>query len=267
MSDPNPRRETLRQAIADLNWLVTIPHTLEHAIGVARETEAEERGLGRSGGAGRGAKGGHSDPTGDRALDTTAQDSAEVTRTLDAALSLVVEAAAELDREVAGVMGRGPVNPTHPMQDRHHLLNVAVNRCHRALDDLDAVARMAAEQGQGAWLNGVDFTIRTRLAETAAWMRAKCEIILGRSPSKAPAVQRKRNLCEGCQSDGYENAPTGSRKSCDRCIAFRKEHKVEPTKAVRRWWDEHPRTDTPPRLVIEAKAAAKDRRKRGSMAS
>ena len=97
-----------------------------------------------------------------------------------------------------------------------------------------------------------------RIAENAAWLRAKGEAIWDATHGdrQPVAVQRDRITCAICTPLGRDVEPERGDR-CNRCKDFMRANKgLRPTAKIARWWEDHPRTETPPRLILEAKAEA-----------
>lgn len=270
--------QALAAAIDHLEWF-KIPHTLDRVIGLHAEAIANQtmryrhgvsndeivEALKASGTGGRGGKGGHSDPTPDAALrgEPDAIDDTDGTLgAIDATLSLLEDAARRLDHLGADACGQVRWHPPRATGGRQGRLSVVVSRMHHAKPMLDAAARQDEAEA--------DELVRTHIAESAAWLHEKCTEIWRASRGEAMpvAVQRERILCDTCTEHGRDEIPKRGTR-CDRCKEFIRTNKgLRPTVKIVRWWIDHPRTETPPRLILEARAelaeAKRKERKRGA---
>lgn len=245
----NPLSQYLAEATAYLTWLTTVPHTIDHVIVVAKENEQRARRAAAQagGGSGGGPKAsGHSDPTGDRAVAGIVESSAETTRSIDAALALIGEASTELDDLHAEATGQHQWRPPVPW-NRAGILALAITR----LQGVDLTVITSPD---------LDHLVRTRLADTASWLRAKAEAILEDAPEsdRSQPVQRTIVACRIC-GPWRSGSIAGTTGLCDQCKDFRYHHKCEPTEPIVRRW-ENGRGATPG-MIAEAKAPKRKGRK------
>lgn len=269
---------SLAAAIGHLEWFA-IPHTVDQIIGLYSEALAGQtmryrhgvsndellEAIRASGSSTPGGKGGHSDPTADAALrgQPDAIDDADGTLgAIDACLALLEDAARRLDHLGADSCSQVRWHPPQAAGGRQGRLSVVIARLHHATPTLDAAAQLDPDL--------VDELVRTHIAESAAWLHEKCTEIWRASRGEAMpvAVQRERILCDTCTEHGRDETPKRGTR-CDRCKNFIRTNKgLRPTAKIVRWWMDHPRTDTPPRLILEARAdlaeAKRKERKRGA---
>ena len=255
-------RQRLTAAIEHVEWLIAPPHALHSVIGIYAEVLAgktmhfrhgatpEEmaaaisRRLDATGGHG---KGGHSDPTFDAAFGHTpeADDGDETVRQMRTAETDLVE----LTYELAGRLGASTATSHRGL----HAVSLIAHRCLERLDDDPTVASIVSD-----------------IADTSAWLHEKALWIWQAAKGEALPVTDtsvRRKTCVVCTPLGRDVVPERGDR-CGRCQGFIRENKgLRPTAKIARWWEDHPRTATPPRLIAEARfeeaqAKREDRAKR-----
>lgn len=257
-------------ATADLSWCASIPHTVDQVLGIHLERNGGRRmphgmtndailsRLTSSTNAAGFGKGGHSDPTADAALAGEAPID-ETVETVTAAIGTLLDVCGDLGDSCARALGRSPWRPQAPTQT----LSDKVRRCyamlHRTAPLLDqaitAMGRDATEVDHIAWLCSV-------AAETAAWLRTKCEgIWLGSHGDRLPvAVQRPVLECSHC-SQWRSGTLAASAGYCGQCARAKSEHGCLPSEAIVRRWDRGQQASTGE--WAEAKAVTRGRRRAG----
>ena len=231
----------LRGSIACLDWLNTIPHTIDQVIGLhAEATRNQPRKL-RHGmtndeiiasisGGGGGGSSGHADPTAMAALwgEPDAVDDLDL-GAIDAALELCWETAVELDH--AGALACD-LNPWNPLRQRGRAGTVQgiLAHLHHAIPNLAA----AEEVDPGH----VRFLVVTSLDETAAWLKRKAEgIWKGSRGQFAPAaVQRAIVECTNC-SDWRSHTIAVRKGLCEQCAGYQDTYKGLPDEQITRALD------------------------------
>ena len=106
------------------------------------------------------------------------------------------------------------------------------------------------------------------LARQAAHLASQCRAILASAVKERPQVTQPRLVeCRAhrawAKSTGKQGRQPLAAKHglCERCATFRHHHKVDPTPAILTRWDAG-QNATPPGLVLEAKAAARTRKRK-----
>lgn len=246
----------LRGSIASLDWLNTIPHTIDQVIGLhAEATRNAPRKL-RHGltndeiiasisGGGGGGSSGHADPTATAALwgEPDAVDDLDL-QAIDSALELCWETAVELDHAGAKACDLNPWNPIR-QRGRAGTVQGTLAHLHHATPNLAA----AEEVDPGH----VRFLVVTVLDDSASWLHRKAEgIWKGSRGHLAPAaVQRAIVECSNCSP--WRKSTIAWRKGlCKQCADFQDDHKCRPTEAIVRRW-EYGQGATPSQ-ILEAKA-------------
>lgn len=253
-------RQRLTAAIAHVEWLIAPPHALHSVIGIYAEMLAGKSMRFRHGassteilqalaanGIGGHAKGGHSDPTARAALarEPEADDGNETIRRMRTAETDLIE----LTYELAGRLGASTTTSHRGL----HAVSLIAHRCLERLDDDPTVASIVSD-----------------IADTAAWLHEKALWIWQAARGEALPVADtsvKRKTCVVCTPLGRDVVPERGDR-CARCKDFIRENKgLRPTAKIARWWEDHPRTATPPRLIAEARfeeaqAKREDRAKR-----
>jgi hypothetical protein len=255
----------LRGSIASLDWLNTIPHTIDQVIGLhAEATRNAPRKL-RHGltndeiiasisGGGGGGSSGHADPTAMAALwgEPDAVDDLDL-QAIDSALELCWETAVELDHAGATACDLNPWNPIR-QRGRAGTVQGTLAHLHHAIPNLAAAEE--ADPGH------VRFLVVTSLDETAAWLKRKAEAIwrASRGETEPAAVQRTLVDCSNC--GGWRTGTIAVRKGlCEQCARFQDAYKFPPNEAITRAWD-YGRERLTPAMIAEAKADAAGRRKK-----
>ncbi len=264
--------QAVATATADLDWF-KIPHDLDRVLGIYAESLGEGRALSkrtltndeclraiaaRIGG----RAGGHADPTPQQALagEPDSYDDADGTvGAIDACLVQMHHAAQELADLVADATGTARWTPRPAGPRRQDRLAVVSSLLARLAPNLaDALER--TDQ-----LAEMDELARHAIAESAAWLRTKGEDIwqASRGEHRPVVVQRAIVECRHCSPWRKDTIAT-SKGLCQQCADFERNHGkgVLPVEAtVRRW--EYGKGATPAQ-VIEAKALAKGRARKGA---
>lgn len=256
----------LTAAISDLNWCLTIPHTLDRIIGLwAEHQDRNGRPLAKSrltndelverisSGQGSG-KGGHSDPTGNAAVlgaPDLGDDADETISRLTVATLTIWDAT----RDLTATLGH-TVTLTPPK--RHDRIQATVAQLHRLdVTDADLDALTPDERDHAHWL------IADPIAATASWLHTKAESLWletrGERQQVAPEVGRKMRPCACCTPYGYTEYAVDGSDLCERCDAFRRTYKCKPTRAILQQLVDYGRKRLSTKLIEEAKAAAKVR--------
>lgn len=260
------RSAALAAAIDDLSWCVQIPHTIDQVIGIHAErlvgrlafrhgstpdemAAAITRRLDATGGHG---KGGHSDPTANAALGHTppaVDDADETLRSIDVAIGDLEGASQVLI--LACCPGLAPMAASEPTRTAR--LAVVVSRLERARMAIDATA--ATRDGEAL----LDELLRIRIAETAAWLRAKAEGIWRASKGESLQVAEQKPIvpCRVCAPFHAPHATPpaalpGANGRCERCDNFHRNHGCERTEAI--WKRNEYGLGATPGQIHEAKA-------------
>ena len=255
----------LRGAISSLDWLNTIPHTIDQVIGLhAEATRNAPRKLRHgmtndeiiasiSGGSGGGSSSGHADPTANAALhgEPDAVDDLDL-GAIDAALELCYGTAVELDHAGARASDLNPWNPIR-QRGRAGTVQGALAHLHHATPNLEAAEE--ADPGH------IRFLVVTSLDETAAWLQGKAEAIWkgSRGHIEPAAVQRTIVDCTNC-GDWRKGTIAVRKGLCEQCARYQDDYKHLPNEAITRAWD-YGRQRLTPAMIAEAKAEQTSRRK------
>jgi len=262
------RSEAITAALESLNWF-KIPHTVDSVIGVYAEatrestrrlpygaspTELADVLRSTEGAAGYG-KGGHSDPTAHAALmgEPDAVDPDETLPQIDHALGMILAGATEADHLITDALGRERWNPAPSGLGRQGMVMDAVSRIEHLRPNLET-----ALLAPGVDVAHIDGLVRIDVAETAAWLHTKCVNIwtASRGDHRPAEQSRKLEQCKVC-SPWRRNTIAGPSGLCDQCKDFRYHHKGPPTEAIVRRWEATGSNQTPPGMIIEAKAASR----------
>lgn len=265
-------------ALTALQWF-KIPRTLDHIAAVYAEDASRQTGVqyrhnasvpellqamryrddSRSGGSG------YSDPTGDAAVAgwndedgrTIGGKVGETLLKLTTVPEAIHEHAAELGDLCADLCGMDRRRTNLDVPDRQQHLASAEAWLYWMRPHLEP-AIAAADPDQEAH---AEFLLRF-VADEAEWLQAKCEVIWRghRGETAIVAEQKPIRPCENCGKWRTGNTAQTTTGLCNTCDRFQDNHGALPTEACYRWW-EHSR-GTPPRLVIEAKALGKTKRRK-----
>lgn len=251
--------ESLARSIGHLDWF-KIPHTLDQVIGVYAEATSELAGttartrtndqmvdgIKASAAEGRGAKGGHSDPTPAAALrgEPDAVDDDVTVGSIDAALDLLSESVLE----VATALGIR-VPPPGRLGRQSRITDASTN-LHRITPDLHVVDHQLDAKH-------LDFVIRTAIGETAEWLHVKAEAIWDAAKADArPAQTRTHAECSNCVTHGITGTTATVDGMCGHCSRFQSDHKCLPDQRICRAWDRGAKS-IPNGWVMEAQAASR----------
>lgn len=254
------RHAAIAEAITDLTWLVTIPHTIDQIIGIYAEhlgaagrpmrhglTNGEIMARITKQADSRGQKGGHSDPTAEAALYGFANgdDSDETLGTIDGAIDLAWRCAEELDDLASDAVGVARWSPPEPAR-RQAKLQGAIARLHHCQPHLDA--GLAQSDGHAAWLVG-------QISDNATWLHGKALGIweASRGEQRIVAVQRRIDQCSRC-APWRTGTIAGSTGLCEQCRTFQQQNKCLPTEFIVRRWDIGKAAT--PGQILEARAQA-----------
>lgn len=253
----------LTAAISDLNWCLTIPHTLDRIIGLwAEHQDRNGRPLSTrrlsndelveriSSGQGSG-KGGHSDPTGNAAVygaPDLGDDADETIARLTVATLTIWDATCDLTTTLGHDV---TLNPTK----RHDRIQAAVAQLHRLdVTDADLGALDLDERDHARWL------IADPIASTASWLHTKAESLwLETKGERQQVAQQKPLVACRIHAQWFRDPPLAVTKGvCQPCARFLENHRCWPTEPIlRRYELDQPAT---PGQIIEAKAAARGRK-------
>ena len=261
---PSDRTLALNAAWAALWWLVDPEHnrwakTLEVLNDPASRVTIE-RGSGDD--TGRRSVGGHSDPTGDAAgaVLEAGLDGRKQARDLRRSVATVAESARFLVATMTEQPYDNPDTIEHAISDIVWLVTVPHTAEAWRTDDDEL-------------RHEFDHAIEHLHAE-AKLLANRCRSVLAEAVREKPKVEQpKRTECrthaawrqerKRLNPDAYvEEVPATKHGLCDRCRKFKENHKVPPTPAIIDRWERHGNETTPPALIMEAKAAAKTKRKK-----
>ena len=258
------RAVAIAETIADLEYCVKIPHTVDQVIGIYAERTANTSRPMRHGMTNDeilsrltsrpdsgGGKGGHSDPTAMAALwgEADATDDDETVNNIRAAVDLCHETATEVG-ELCGAPWNPPTRPGMTAT-----VALTISRVHRWAP----LVEPTASQLHGDELAHLDMLVRTALAETARWLHDKARGIwdLHHGDTLPVAVQRTIVACRVHEAwVKYPPNAMAGKDLCSRCLTFQERYRCEPTEAIVRRW-EYGTDATPPGMIIEAKAAGR----------
>ncbi len=256
---PTDRTRALNAAAVDLAWLcadATIhgPRLTAALAELARLDARATIAAGSGDGTGRRSIGGHSDPTSVAAgsrLDVAIECRRQV-RQIERTAATVIESARWLRCVVADLE-----RTIHPGLEVHD-----------ALADVEWL--LMIPHAIGAWTTDdgelaaeVDHACDHLARQTRVLVGQVTAALRGAVRERERVVQRKRVNCASCRRFGIDADVDQARPSaglCLKCRSFRRNHGVMPTEAVCRLWAAGSERITPG-MVIEAKAAARGRRR------
>lgn len=230
---PTSLVELLAASLDHLEWLNTIPHTLDDCLRIQANEHERERDDGRGLGSGGNA---HADPTA-AGLRPVAQGDPEAA-TVDAVVTRMYRAAADLDGAVCEGMGRRKRNPPAP-HGRQGMISHTVAALHSAGDGLERV-----HEGSSPDWSAFLLVLLRSVHDDAAWLRSKGEGIYStaRLESRVRAEQKPLRGCQSCARD--TDTPTGDAyfeptdryaTFCRWCGDYSKAEKALPPLAAVRW--------------------------------
>ena len=265
-------------AVEALSWF-KIPRTVDHIAAIYAEDASKQTGVTFRSNATvdeilraaryredmRAGSGGYSDPTGDAAVsgwsdEDGATPKGKAAETL-AKLAVVPESIHDHCHELADlvadllVIARTNYGPHDSRQAHLGSAEATLHWLRPKLEDAIAYADSATEAH-------ADWLLREQVCGQAAWLQVKCEHIwqAHRGQERQVAEQKQLNSCANCAKWRTGNTATTTTGLCAICDRFQDNHGVLPTEACFRWWDHS--KGTPPRLVIEAKAAGRTKRRK-----
>lgn len=262
------------QAVADLRWLTTVPHTIDHCVKLRAQQIAAERTRWAYGTSptkmaeditdSAWGTGQHADPTGDGFGRRHDDDAHETMASIRHAADLVRSSAIDAHHHAARLLEVEPRAP-HPSHGLMATLNEAevmliVLRDRIIPNDPDdpdvrsSAITVLADNPHMMWL------LRSAVGETASWLRATCEAAFDAAsgPERDAVPGRKPDECSLCGS-WRKGTVAVSRGRCEQCTAFQDHHKCKPTEAIVRRWEATGTSSTPPGMILEAKAQGRKR--------
>lgn len=258
----------LRGSIACLDWLNTIPHTIDQVIGLhAEATRNAPRKL-RHGmtndeiiasisGGGGGGSSGHADPTAMAALwgEPDAVDDLDL-KAIDAALELVYGTAVELDHAGAKACDLNPWNPIR-QRGRAGTVQGTLAHLHHAAPNLEA-----AEQVDPGHIR---FLVVNVLDDASAWLKRKALGVWedSRGEFRQVAVQRTIVECSNC-SDWRRNTSAIRKGLCEQCANHQDRYKGLPDETITRALDSGRWRRITEAMLADARIFQATRKRRGA---